>query len=212
MKNALNVEVERQTQALDKGETLTQETRGYNEDKKITFSQRSKEEAHDYRYFPEPDIPPIRFSKQQLDLVKNSVPELPESKKENLIKYNVKVTDASIIASNPTASDLAFGTIQLAPNAGATIGSMIVNKKITITSTPEEFYKLLKEKENVITDDSQLNTWVEKAIQDNPKVAEDVRSGKMQAMGVLIGAVMKYSKGKGDAKKISESLRKKLTT
>ncbi|MCR4263177.1 MAG: Asp-tRNA(Asn)/Glu-tRNA(Gln) amidotransferase subunit GatB [Candidatus Roizmanbacteria bacterium] len=212
MKNALNVEVERQTQALEKGETLTQETRGYNEDKKITFSQRSKEEAHDYRYFPEPDIPPIRFSKQQLDLVKNSVPELPESKKEKLIKYNVKVADAGIIASNPRASDLAFGTIQLAPNAGATIGSMIVNKKIAITSTPEEFYKLLKEKENVITDDSQLKTWVEKAIQDNQKAAEDVRSGKMQAMGALIGAVMKYSKGKGDAKKISELLRKKLTT
>src|SRR3989344_2244559 len=214
MKNALSVEVERQTQALDKGETLYQETRGYNEDKKITFSQRSKEEAHDYRYFPEPDIPPIRFSKIEIKKMGENSFMLPEIKKEMLVKANIAVGNETIISSNPKmynfsseALDQAKGTII----SGATITSMIVNKKVDINVvSPKEFVEtLVKEKESIVTDDSQLSIWVDQAIADNPKAIDDIKKGKMAAIGVLIGSVMKYSKGTADVKKVHDLLQKK---
>lgn len=82
---ALEYEEERQRQVVDKGERLVQETRGWVEEKAITVSQRSKEYAHDYRYFPEPDLPPMIFSKNWVEEIKASMPELPDSIRERFI-------------------------------------------------------------------------------------------------------------------------------
>lgn len=80
VKDALTHEIERQDKALSEGKKLIQETRGWDEEKKITFSMRSKEEAHDYRYFPEPDLPSFEISQTWLEELKSSLPELPETK------------------------------------------------------------------------------------------------------------------------------------
>lgn len=80
VRDALCFEIERQTKRLSQGEKLEQETRGWNEDKKFTFSMRSKEEAHDYRYFPEPDLPPFEIKPEQLEAIRSTMPELPEAK------------------------------------------------------------------------------------------------------------------------------------
>lgn len=86
VRDAIAYEIERQTEVLERGERVLQETRGWDEKKGVTFSQRTKEEAHDYRYFPEPDLPPIELSEERLAELARAVPELPEQKRIRFIK------------------------------------------------------------------------------------------------------------------------------
>ena len=86
VEGAIKFEVERQRNVLESGEKVIQETRGWLEKKGETISQRIKEEAHDYRYFPEPDLPPLQFKKEEIDLIFSSIPELPNQKRERFKK------------------------------------------------------------------------------------------------------------------------------
>ena len=81
---ALNHEQERQKKVLDSGERVIQETRGWSEERNVTYSQRSKEEAHDYRYFPEPDLPPLVITDSWIDEIRNTLPELAS---DRLIRF-----------------------------------------------------------------------------------------------------------------------------
>ena len=92
--DAVDYEIKRQTKLLEASEKVKQETRGWDETKKATFSQRSKEEAHDYRYFPEPDLPPLKYDKTQIELIKAKLPELPQQRRERFKKYGLP--DANI--------------------------------------------------------------------------------------------------------------------
>ena len=83
--DAIEFELKRQEEALEKGEKIKQETRGWNDVKHITESQRSKESAHDYRYFPDPDLPPLDLSHWDLEHMKNELPELPEAKRQRFV-------------------------------------------------------------------------------------------------------------------------------
>jgi len=88
VERAVEYEIKRQTAVLEAGEKVIHETRGWDEDKQKTFSQREKEMAHDYRYFPEPDLPPLKISELDFDL---SLPELPEEKRNRFKeKYGLK--------------------------------------------------------------------------------------------------------------------------
>lgn len=93
LEQAINYEIKRQAEILDEGKTVKQETRGWDDIKKKTVSQRSKEEAHDYRYFPEPDLPPLLSSAFDLEGLRLSVPELPEAKR-NRFQREFQLTDA----------------------------------------------------------------------------------------------------------------------
>ena len=88
MERSVNYEIERQTALLETGEKIVHETRGWDEDKQKTFSQREKEMAHDYRYFSEPDLPPLKISELNFDL---TLPELPSEKRKRFKeKYGLK--------------------------------------------------------------------------------------------------------------------------
>jgi aspartyl-tRNA(Asn)/glutamyl-tRNA(Gln) amidotransferase subunit B len=92
---AIDFEIKRQEELLEKGEKVVQETRGWHDKKEITFSQREKEEAHDYRYFPEPDLPSMHFDEEYIINIKTTMQELPEQKRERF-KKEYGLEDASI--------------------------------------------------------------------------------------------------------------------
>ena len=98
---ALEYEEKRQREVFDAGGKIAQETRGWVDDKGITFSQRSKEYAHDYRYFPEPDLPPLSFSRQAVEKIRAALPELPEAKFDRFVsQYNLTSYDAGLLTDN----------------------------------------------------------------------------------------------------------------
>lgn len=92
VEKAIEYEIKRQSKVLEAGEKVIQETRGWHDKKEITFSQRSKEQAHDYRYFPEPDLPPLAIISDDLSRIKSELLELPQQKRSRLSKeYNLSL-------------------------------------------------------------------------------------------------------------------------
>jgi aspartyl-tRNA(Asn)/glutamyl-tRNA(Gln) amidotransferase subunit B len=213
VKKAIDYEIERQIAILEKGELPPQENRGWNEEKGITVLQRSKEEAHDYRYFPEPDIPPMQFTKEQIAAIKSQLPELPDAKTARFVKeFGLSDYDALQITDSVERAVFFEACLKLAkpPVTAKMIANWIINKQgeslkaevlvsqITAANTVED-----------VSDDA-----LEKAISDvvsaNAKAVSDFKSGKQQALMFLFGNVLKTLKGKGDKKKIMEMLQKNL--
>ncbi len=103
---AIEYEAQRQIDILEDGGTIDQETRLFDSRKGVTRSMRSKEEAHDYRYFPDPDLLPLTFTEDWVEEIRATLPELPDEKKERLMKeYGLKSYDASVLVADPANAD-----------------------------------------------------------------------------------------------------------
>ena len=101
MEKAIRYEIARQTRLLDMGQSVIQETLGWNEDQEVTYSHRSKEEAHDYRYFPEPDLPPLVVEEDWIEEIKSKLPELPRARLQRIQRnYGLNPEDARLIATD----------------------------------------------------------------------------------------------------------------
>jgi len=106
VEGAVNYEIKRQTEILSKGEKVIQETRGWNGIKELTISQRKKEEAHDYRYFPEPDLPTLHLDKNFIQEIRAEIPELPQQKRGRFAReYNLPEKEVKIFVRNKTLSE-----------------------------------------------------------------------------------------------------------
>ena len=106
VQKAIEYEVARQTKVLDQGEQVKQETRLYDSDKGETFPMRSKEEAHDYRYFPDPDLVPIVIDDAWVEKIRKTIPELPEQKRERFSSsYDIPEYDAGVLTSSKPLAD-----------------------------------------------------------------------------------------------------------
>ena len=114
--SALKYEEERQRKVLEEGGELVQETRGWVEEEGITVTQRSKEYAHDYRYFPEPDLPPLTLSQEWVEEIKAKLPELPDARRERFIRqYNLPSYDAALLTESRALADFFETCVKLSP-------------------------------------------------------------------------------------------------
>lgn len=121
-------EIKRQSQLLQTGQTVVQETRGWNEDKKITFSQRSKEEAADYRYFPEPDLPPLFISSDWIEATKAALPELADAKISRYVAHlGLTAYEARLLSEERPVADWFDTAVGLGSDA-KTISKWMLNE------------------------------------------------------------------------------------
>ena len=106
LERASTFEIERQSKILVEGGKVTQETLGWNEAKETTYSQRSKEDAHDYRYFPEPDLPPLVVDESWLERIREDLPELPREKRQRFIAdYGLTAYDANVLTAEKAIAE-----------------------------------------------------------------------------------------------------------
>lgn len=215
---AVEYEIKRQIEALEKGEKLTQETRGWNEDKKETYLQRSKEEAHDYRYFPEPDLPELRTKNYELRIkeFRDKMPKLPwELKNQFETEYNIKSSDAKIITESKEYAKFFEQAVDYGKTKGVdaqAIANYVINQKIDlIDSSPAQVVDdIVAKKSGMLSDEEELEKICNEAISENPKVVKDFKKGKEAALQVLIGSVMKKTSGKADVSMVRRIFKKLL--
>ncbi len=216
VEKAIEYELKRQAELLDKGERPAQETRGWDEDRKMTISQRSKEEAADYRYFPEPDIPHFEWKEEFLTTLRNELPELPDAKKERFVKeYNLSLYNADLLTKTKELADYFEEAVTVGKDHGldaTKIVNTMINKKLDIEKVlPAALIKDLKAAE--VTDTlslDELHLVLKPILDANPQVVTDYKAGKVNALMFLVGQAMRALKGKAKADTVKAELEKLL--
>jgi aspartyl-tRNA(Asn)/glutamyl-tRNA(Gln) amidotransferase subunit B len=121
VQKGIEFEVARQAEALERGERIIQETRGWNDTKQVTFSQRSKEVEQEYRYFPEPDLVPLDIADEWIDAVRASMPELPDVRQARFISdFGLSPYDAGVIIDQRALADYFEATVRASKDPKAT--------------------------------------------------------------------------------------------
>jgi aspartyl-tRNA(Asn)/glutamyl-tRNA(Gln) amidotransferase subunit B len=148
VERAIGFEIERQARALDAGEALVQETRGWDDDRGLTYSMRLKEESEDYRYFPEPDLPPLRTDPAWLEQIRSRLPELPAARRERYRSdLGLSDYDAGVLVGDAGATALFEGALAADPSLPA--------KKVA-NWVSGEYLRLAKSGESGQVDPAQL--------------------------------------------------------
>lgn len=216
VEKAINFEIERQAAILDAGQTPLQETRGWDEDRKGTVSQRAKEEAADYRYFPEPDIPPIVWTSGQIEEIRGKLPELPDAKKSRFVKdYGISDYNAEILSRDRATGDYFEEAVKVGKEAGidaTKVANTIINKKVDIEKVlPAALIKAIKSSQVQDTmDPEELKTILKNVLETNPQSIADYKKGKTNAIMYLVGQAMREVKGKAKADTVRAELEKLL--
>ena len=253
IEEAIEYEIERQIMVLENGGTVDQETRGYDSDKGETFIQRTKEDAHDYRYFPEPDLLPLILSDTEIEKWKEELPELPIKRKHRYIsELGLPEYDSSLLTADKSIADWFESVLSYTKNIKAVsnfimgeIMRLLSEKGISIENClilPETLAEIIKlvdtgvisngaakqiieiifdnggNPEEIIeehglaqvSDDSELENWANIAIKENPKPAEEYKSGNAASINYLMGQVMKMSKGKANPGAVMKILKQIL--
>jgi aspartyl-tRNA(Asn)/glutamyl-tRNA(Gln) amidotransferase subunit B len=241
VQRGLEYEELRQAAVLDEGGRIVQETRRWDEAKGETISMRSKEEAHDYRYFPDPDLVKVNIDEKWKARVAASIPELPDARKARYTaNYGLSSYDAEVLTASRQLADLFEESLRYTKDAkaaanwimgdllaylnagnleldavkltGQSLGEMIgliekgtISSKIAKTVFKEMLesgkapQQIVEEKGLVqISDEGAILEVVRRIVEANPQSVADYRAGKKQAIGFLVGQVMKETKGKAN--------------
>jgi aspartyl-tRNA(Asn)/glutamyl-tRNA(Gln) amidotransferase subunit B len=252
VERAVRSEIERQAGVLDAGGRVIQETRHFHEENANTTSGRSKEEAQDYRYFPEPDLVPMAPTRDWVEELRASLPELPAARRARVqAEWNLSDLELRDVI-NAGALDLIEETIQAGADAGAArkwwmnelsrrateqereladlpitpaqvarIQAMVAAGELNDKLARQVFTGVLAGEGGpdevvaarglkIVSDDGELATIIDQVIADNPDVADKVRGGKVNAVGALIGPIMKATRGQADAGRARRLILEKL--
>jgi aspartyl-tRNA(Asn)/glutamyl-tRNA(Gln) amidotransferase subunit B len=253
LQKALEYEIERQTALLVRGERVVQETRLWDAAAGRTVAMRSKEEAHDYRYFPEPDLPPVHVDSEQIARLRASLPELPDARKDRFVKqYGLPEYDAAwltqssemaayfdaaaAVSGNPKATSnwmmgelarllnargLEIGQSPIEPDRLAGLVALVSQGTITGPVAKQVFETMAATGDTAATivardglartdDEGALLPIVHDVLAAHPGPAAQYRAGKAQALGFLVGQVMRAAGGKADPKRVNELLKRAL--
>ena len=220
MERGIEYEIERQKEILEKGETPSQETRGYNSEKNITYTQRSKESAEDYRYFPDPDLPPIRFDDKWFAEIKFSVPESLEmvfARWEKNYQVNRQLAEL-LFETGQEAKKLEeiFSHLSKQQLPVDKFINLVIHKKIKINlfkQSVEEITGIYKKSVQVddVTDE-ELKKIIDKIIRANPHAVIDLKAGKKQAINFLVGQILREAKKRPEFKRLETLLLQYLKT
>jgi aspartyl-tRNA(Asn)/glutamyl-tRNA(Gln) amidotransferase subunit B len=259
VKDAIDHEIERQIELVEGGGRVVQETRLWNEAQGTTAPMRSKEEAHDYRYFPDPDLVPLNLTSDWLEEIRKTLPELPEARRARLVKdLLLSEYDAGVLVSEKVLVDFfedglkPYSTDKRAPlakplanwiitellgrlnaekksvqespltaahlaelveliNAGTINGKMAKDIFAEIYASPESPKAVVQKKGlSQVSDEGELIKLIDEVIKENAKIVEDVKGGKEAAIGSLVGALMKKTKGRANPKLANELIKKRI--
>lgn len=253
VRSAIDFEAKRQIQALSQQQTIIQETRLWDAEKGITRSMRSKEEAHDYRYFPEPDLPLLEITEEMIAANQARLPELPQAKRKRFSsQYQMGDYDAMVLTSTKNLANYFEEAVSVysAPKAISNwitvelLGKLNQENKTINESpvSPEQLAKLVKQVEQgaisgkigkqvfaemldtgqdpekiiqakgltQISDPEAIGQLVQAVMTDHPGPVEEYHKGKTQAIGFLVGQVMKRSQGQANPKLVNQVLKQKL--
>ena len=243
VKDAIDFEFRRQVEVVEAGGKIVQETRLWNAEAQATRSMRSKEDAHDYRYFPDPDLVPLIADEAFVASLKKSMPELPAARRARLTaELGLSAYDAEVLTGDKALADFFEKAAAAAPKGAAkTVANILSTEMLARLNAeskgagdspvaPEHLGRLAglvaagtlssKGAKDVfarmwetgkdpqvlvaelglaqVSDDGAVREWVAQAVAANPKAAADLKGGKEAAIGSLVGAVMKLSKGKAN--------------
>jgi len=253
LERGIDAEVARQEQILREGGEVEQETLHYDPQSGSLTSLRSKEEAHDYRYFPEPDLVPIAPTEEMLERARAALPELPAARAERLerelalpaetarlLAFRSELGDffeSAVAASgngdtrilaNWMTNELAArigdtdpATTKLEPAALATLVAMVREKQVSAGAAREVLDVLVAEGGDPASvveakglgraESGELEAIVDRAIADNPDAVEKIRAGKGQAIGAIVGAVMRETKGRADGGDVQRMITERIS-
>jgi aspartyl-tRNA(Asn)/glutamyl-tRNA(Gln) amidotransferase subunit B len=214
LEKAIDFELHRQKQLLDQDIIPQQETRGWSESKNQTYSQRTKEDAQDYRYFPDPDIPPLIISAKQLQQIKTNLPALPDQYRHQLLtRWKIRPDYVETLLSTKAHAEAVFRCLDLASDKKIdtqAVINRIVNKRMDPTNPEAIFDALTHEATKPSLAPKELEDLVEQVISENPALIEKFKAGKTAVTGALIGEIMRHSKGAADPKTVSQILSNQL--
>ena len=252
VERAVRSEIERQAEVLSTGGRVIQETRHFHEDTGRSTSGRSKEQAEDYRYFPEPDLVPVAPSLEWIEELRATLPELPKLKRARLQdEWQISAFDlASVVNAgalelveltvaagvDPAAArkwwtgellrtanerEVELDALGVTPQHIARIEALIADGSLNDKLARQVFEGVIAGEGDVdaviaarglavVSDDGALLAAIDEALAAQPDVAEKIRSGKVQAAGAVVGAVMKATKGQADAAKVRALLLERL--
>jgi aspartyl-tRNA(Asn)/glutamyl-tRNA(Gln) amidotransferase subunit B len=251
IEKGIRAEIARQEKLLRAGEEVVQETLHFDPRTEAITSLRSKEEAHDYRYFPEPDLVPIAISEAMLERAKAALPELPAARAERferelgltadsakLLAWRAELGDffeAALSENGVEAQPLANWVNELVaridvedpaqskvqPGALATLVGLVHERKVTQGAAKRVLDTLVAEGGDpaaiverdglgAIEGGDELDPLVDAALDANPEIAERLRSGDLKPIGVIVGHVMRETRGRADGGEVTRLVRKKL--